>query len=56
MSFRTLYISMKIYFIRHAPTSSNMSGTMTAGYENADITLLDKPDDWEERVGCQQLT
>ena len=43
---------MKIYFIRHAPTSSNMSGTMTAGYENADITLLDKPEDWEERVGC----
>lgn len=43
---------MKIYFIRHAPTSANMSGTMTAGYENSDITLFDKPDDWEERVGC----
>lgn len=41
---------MKIYFIRHAPTSSNMSGTMTAGYENADITLLGKPEDWEERI------
>ena len=43
---------MRIYFIRHAPTAANMSGTMAAGYENADITLLDKPDDWEERVGC----
>lgn len=43
---------MKIYFIRHAPTAANMSGTMAAGYENADITLLDKPEDWEERVGC----
>lgn len=43
---------MKIYFIRHAPTSANLTGTMAAGYDDADITLLDKPDDWEERVGC----
>ena len=43
---------MKIYFLRHAPTSANLTGTMAAGYDDADITLLDKPDDWEERVGC----
>ena len=42
---------MKLYFIRHAPTTANMSGTMVAGYENSDITLLDKPEDWEDRVG-----
>ena len=43
---------MKIYFVRHAPTSANSTGTMAVGYENADITLLDKPDDWEDTVGC----
>lgn len=43
---------MKIYFVRHAPTSANSTGTMTVGYENADITLWDKPEDWEENVGC----
>lgn len=43
---------MKIYFVRHAPTSANSTGTMTVGYENADITLWDKPEDWEETVGC----
>lgn len=43
---------MKIYFIRHAPTSANLAGAMAASYEDADITILDKPDDWEERVGC----
>lgn len=42
---------MKFYFIRHAPTSANLSGSMVAGYENSDINLHDKPDDWEERVG-----
>lgn len=42
---------MKFYFIRHAPTSANLSGSMVAGYENSDINLYDKPDDWEERVG-----
>lgn len=42
---------MKFYFIRHAPTSANLSGAMIAGYENSDINLYDKPDDWEERVG-----
>ena len=42
---------MKFYFIRHAPTSANLSGSMVAGYENTDINLYDKPDDWEERVG-----
>lgn len=42
---------MKFYFIRHAPTSANLSGSMIAGYENTDINLYDKPDDWEERVG-----
>lgn len=43
---------MKIYFVRHAPTSANLSGTMVAGYEDADIILYDKPDDWEAKVGC----
>lgn len=43
---------MKIYFLRHAPTSANLSGTMAPGYETADITILDKPDDWEDNVGC----
>ena len=43
---------MKIYFVRHAPTSANLSGTMALGYDNADIIILDKPDDWEETVGC----
>lgn len=42
---------MRFYFIRHAPTSANLSGSMVAGYENSDINLYDKPDDWEERVG-----
>lgn len=42
---------MKFYFIRHAPTSANLAGAMIAGYENSDINLYDKPDDWEERVG-----
>lgn len=42
---------MRFYFIRHAPTSANLSGSMVAGYENTDINLYDKPDDWEERVG-----
>ena len=41
----------EFYFIRHAPTSANLSGSMIAGYENTDINLYDKPDDWEERVG-----
>ncbi len=43
---------MKIYFVRHAPTSANVSGAMVAGYENSDINLLDKPDEWEEKVGA----
>ena len=42
---------MKLYFIRHAPTTANLSGKMVAGYENSDIMLLDKPEDWEEKVG-----
>lgn len=42
---------MKFYFIRHAPTYANKSGIMVNGYENADIDIHDKPDDWEERVG-----
>lgn len=42
---------MKLYFIRHAPTTANLSGSMVTGYENADITLASKPHDWEEKVG-----
>ena len=42
---------MKFYFIRHAPTTANLSGAMIAGYENSDINLYDKPEDWEEKVG-----
>lgn len=42
---------MKLYFIRHAQTTANSSGVMVAGYENSDILSLDKPEDWEEKVG-----
>ena len=42
---------MKFYFIRHAPTSANSSGSMVPGYENIDISSYDKPEDWEEKVG-----
>ena len=42
---------LKFYFIRHAPTSANSSGSMVPGYENCDINLYDKPEDWEEKVG-----
>lgn len=41
---------MKLYFIRHAQTTANSTGTMVAGYENSDILSLDKPEDWEEKV------
>ena len=42
---------MKFYFIRHAQTTVNSTGMMVAGYENSDILSLDKPEDWEEKVG-----
>lgn len=42
---------MKFFFIRHAPTSANGSGSMVPGYENSDINIFDKPEDWEEIVG-----
>jgi broad specificity phosphatase PhoE len=42
---------MKLYFIRHAQTTANSTGTMVAGYENSDILSLDKPEDWKEKVG-----
>ena len=41
---------MKIYFIRHAPTQCNLTGTMVNGYENVDIINI-KPTDWDEKVG-----
>lgn len=41
---------MKIYFVRHAPTASNLTGMMVNGYTNSDILNI-KPVDWEERVG-----
>ena len=42
---------MKLYFIRHAPTEANLSGSMVNGYDNANIILQKKPLDWEEKVG-----
>ena len=42
---------MKFYFIRHAQTSANLSGSMVTGYENSDINIYEKPEDWEESVG-----
>lgn len=42
---------MKLYFIRHAQTIANSTCAMVAGYENSDILSLDKPEDWEEKVG-----
>ena len=42
---------MRFYFIRHAATQANKTGIMVKGYENSDIDILDKPDDWEEKVG-----
>lgn len=41
---------MKIYFVRHAPTSCNLTGQMVAGYENTDIINI-KPENWENKVG-----
>ena len=42
---------MKLYFVRHAPTYSNRTGTMVNDYDSSDIDIYDKPDDWEEKVG-----
>lgn len=41
---------MQIYFIRHAPTNCNLTGTMVNGYENSDIIKI-KPSDWETKIG-----
>lgn len=42
---------MKFYFIRHAPTLANMTGSMVKNYQATDICLTHKPDDWETYVG-----
>ena len=42
---------MIFYFIRHAPTAANYTGSMVNGYDNADIVSMEKPKDWEERIG-----
>ena len=42
---------MIFYFIRHAPTAANFTGSMVNGYDNADIVSTEKPADWEERIG-----
>lgn len=42
---------MIFYFIRHAPTAANFTGSMVNGYDNADIVSIEKPADWEERIG-----
>ena len=39
------------FFIRHAPTAANYTGSMVNGYDNADIVSMEKPSDWEDRVG-----
>lgn len=41
---------MKIYFVRHAPTQCNLTGTMVNAYENSHILNI-KPMNWEEKVG-----
>lgn len=41
---------MKVYFVRHAPTQCNLTGTMVAGYDNVNIINI-KPSDWDEKVG-----
>ena len=42
---------MIFYFIRHAPTAANFTGSMVNGYDNADIISMEKPADWEDRIG-----
>lgn len=42
---------MIFFFIRHAPTAANFTGSMVNGYDNADIVSMEKPADWEERIG-----
>lgn len=42
---------MIFYFIRHAPTAANFTGSMVNGYDNADIVSMEKPADWEGRIG-----
>ncbi len=42
---------MIFFFIRHAPTAANYTGSMVNGYDNADIVSTEKPADWEERIG-----
>lgn len=42
---------MIFYFIRHAPTAANFTGSMVNGYDNADIVSTEKPADWEDRIG-----
>lgn len=42
---------MIFFFIRHAPTAANFTGSMVNGYDNADIVSMEKPAAWEERIG-----
>ena len=44
---------MKLYFIRHAPTLANLSGSMVQNYDQTEILPLTQEDVdlWQERVG-----
>ncbi len=42
---------MIFFFIRHAPTAANFTGSMVNGYDNADIVSMEKPAEWEDRIG-----
>lgn len=44
---------MKIYFIRHAPTEANLTGSMVPNYDKTEIIppTMEDVDLWQERVG-----
>lgn len=44
---------MKLYFIRHAPTLANLSGSMVPNYDQTEIIqpMQSDLDSWQERVG-----
>lgn len=42
---------MKIYFLRHAPTAPNLTGTMVKDYSQEPI-VGSLPDEWQEDIGC----
>ncbi len=41
----------KVYFIRHAPTKANMSGSMVKDYDMYDIEKFDTAE-WYKNIGC----